>query len=130
VPALEFDLQIYRGGYRRSCAMRLLRLSALTAAVAAGAIGLTGLAEAQPYGLGMMGGWGGDGYWPFGMMILWLLVLVAIVAGVVLLVRAMMPGERSADVPRSAGLAVLEERYAKGEVNRDEYLQKKKDIVG
>jgi uncharacterized membrane protein len=25
---------------------------------------------------------------------------------------------------------VLEERYARGEINRDEYLQKKRDILG
>jgi len=31
---------------------------------------------------------------------------------------------------RSPGLDVLEERYARGEINRDEYLQKKKDIEG
>jgi uncharacterized membrane protein len=32
--------------------------------------------------------------------------------------------------PRPAGLDVLEERYARGEINHDEYLQKKKDIIG
>jgi uncharacterized membrane protein len=31
---------------------------------------------------------------------------------------------------RQPGLDVLEERYARGEINSDEYLQKKKDIVG
>ena len=31
---------------------------------------------------------------------------------------------------RSAGLEVLEERYARGEIKREEYLQKKKDILG
>ena len=31
---------------------------------------------------------------------------------------------------RSAGLDVLEQRYARGEINRDEYLQKKQDLVG
>jgi len=28
----------------------------------------------------------------------------------------------------SPGLDVLEERYARGEIDRDEYLQKKKDL--
>jgi putative membrane protein len=31
---------------------------------------------------------------------------------------------------RSPGLDVLEERYARGEINRDEYLQKKRDMGG
>jgi putative membrane protein len=36
---------------------------------------------------------------------------------------------RSADIGRrSPGLDVLEERYARGEINRDEYLEKKRDI--
>ena len=31
---------------------------------------------------------------------------------------------------RSSALDVLEERYARGEINRDEYLEKKRDITG
>jgi putative membrane protein len=31
---------------------------------------------------------------------------------------------------RSSGLDVLEERYARGEIHRDEYMEKKKDILG
>jgi uncharacterized membrane protein len=31
---------------------------------------------------------------------------------------------------RSPGLEALEEHYAKREINRDEYLEKKKDIGG
>ncbi len=38
-----------------------------------------------------------------------------------------MPGmHRHPPMRRSAGIEVLEERYARGEINRDEYLQKKK----
>ncbi len=73
---------------------------------------------------GMMG-WGG---WmaPFGMIV-WLVVLALIVAGVVWLFRA-MPG-RSADLGRrSSALDVLEERYVRGEIKRDEYLEKRRDL--
>ena len=31
---------------------------------------------------------------------------------------------------RSLGLDLLEERYANGEIERDEYLQKKRDLGG
>ena len=31
---------------------------------------------------------------------------------------------------RSSALDLVEERYARGEINRDEYLEKKRDITG
>jgi putative membrane protein len=80
---------------------------------------------------GMMSGSGGGWFGALGMLI-WLLVLAILVAGVVWLVRSTA---RHPDSPhfrerRSPGLDVLEERYARGEINRDEYLQKKRDISG
>ncbi len=81
---------------------------------------------------GMMGAWGGYGYgyggFPMGF---WIGVLIAIVVGIVWLVRTLAPpGARLHSTPRSAGLSLLEERYARGEINRDEYLQKKGDLLG
>jgi putative membrane protein len=77
---------------------------------------------------GMMGGYGG--YGGFGMII-WIVILIAIVALVVWLVRSpASSGMHHMEPRRSSGLDVLEERYARGEINRDEYLQKKKDIGG
>lgn len=74
---------------------------------------------------GMMGGYGGFG------MIIWLIVLIAIVALVVWLVRSQgSSGMHHLPPRRSSGIDVLEERYARGDINRDEYLQKKKDIGG
>jgi putative membrane protein len=79
---------------------------------------------------GMMGGWGG-GWGPFGMII-WLLIVALIVAAVVWFIRS--ASRRGMHPPgigsRLPGLDVLEERYARGEINRDEYLQKKRDIGG
>jgi putative membrane protein len=83
-------------------------------------------------GWGIMHGWGGYGYGPFGMII-WLLILAVIVAAVVWwFVRfASRPGAHPPDAGhRSPGLDVLEERYARGDINRDEYLQKKRDLTG
>jgi putative membrane protein len=70
----------------------------------------------------MMNGWGmGFGF------ILWLLILATIIAGVVWFLRS----QPLAGSPRrSTSLEVLEERYARGEINREEYLQKKRDILG
>ena len=72
----------------------------------------------------MMDGWGmGFGF------IFWLLLLALIIAGVVWFVRSQQPlaGSQRLEA-RSAGLKVLEERYARGEIGREEYLQKKRDI--
>ena len=74
-----------------------------------------------------MMGWG----YGFGLIhiIVWIVILVAIIALVVWLVRAVAsPAVHHLPPRRSTGLDVLEERYARGEINRDEYLQKKKDI--
>jgi putative membrane protein len=79
-------------------------------------------------GYGSMMGYG-YGYGPV-HMIVWAVILIAIVVGVVWLVRAMTRDGAAATARRSPGLDVLEERYARGEVNRDEYLQKKRDIAG
>lgn len=80
---------------------------------------------------GMMGGWGyGYGY-GLAHMAVWLVILVAIIVGVVWLVRSLVMSDGRNAMPRhSAGLDVLEERYARGEIKRDECLEKKRDIAG
>jgi putative membrane protein len=73
----------------------------------------------------MMEGWGLMGGFGF---IFWLLILAAIVAGLVWFFRSEpLAGGRPKD--RSPGLEVLEQRYARGEITREEYLQKKHDIT-
>ena len=96
-------------------------------------------AVAQPYGPGQTGegyrhGFGMMGYGfgpgPIGM-IFWAVILIAIIVGVVWLVRSLAaPHAHHLAPKRSAGLDVLEERYARGEIKREEYLEKKKDILG
>jgi putative membrane protein len=67
-----------------------------------------------------MGGGMGLGF------IFWLLILAGIVAGVLWFIRGMPQG---GGARRSPGLDALEERYAKGEIGREEYLQKKRDLT-
>jgi putative membrane protein len=79
----------------------------------------------EPCGLwAQFGVW--DGAWA-SVFIFWLVILGVIVAGVVWFVR---PQSLAGDQRRSTSLEVLEERYARGEINREEYLQKKRDILG
>lgn len=82
-------------------------------------------------GYGMMG-WGGFGWlWPLHVLIP-LLILGLIIAAVVAAVRYSGGWEdRSARAGRgSPVLDVLDDRYARGEVNREEYMQKRRDILG
>ena len=63
-------------------------------------------------------------------MIFWLVALVLLVGGVVWFMRSspsIALGRQAAAV-RPGGLDLLEQRYARGEINRDEYLQKKGDL--
>ena len=70
-----------------------------------------------------MNGWGmGFGF------IFWLLFIAAIVAGLVWFVRSQPLADSHRREARLTGLEVLEERYARGEISREEYLQKKRDI--
>lgn len=71
---------------------------------------------------GKLGTWG-----PLGM-ITWLLILVAVVAAVFWLLRSILGAGGREPLPpsRPGGLDILEERYARGEIDRDEYLQKKR----
>ena len=54
-----------------------------------------------------------------------LLFLILVAWAVVVLVRHLSVGKGGA---RSPGLDALDERYAKGEIQREEYLQKKRDL--
>jgi putative membrane protein len=62
--------------------------------------------------------------------IFWLVILVVIVAGVVWFARSQtLAGSQRSLGRRSPALEALEERYTRGEINREEYLQKKRDIT-
>lgn len=63
----------------------------------------------------------------------WIALVIIAVVAVMWLVRGSAHGGRpirSRDDRASAGLDVLDERYARGELNREEYLQKRRDIAG
>lgn len=68
----------------------------------------------------------GDGwFWPMAMhgtmALLWIVLLVL---GVVVLVRLATGGLRRGGM----AVAALEARYANGEIGRDEFLQRRKDL--
>ena len=76
----------------------------------------------------MMSGYYGlsDGW--FGMGLWWLLLVALVVAlGVLAFRRA---GSDNPSAPRETARDILDKRYARGEIGRDEYEQKKRDLVG
>jgi len=73
-------------------------------------------------------GWAGMGISMIGVAVFWILVLVLIV---LLIGRLLGYGGRDDDRrPAKSALDILRERYAAGEIERDEYEQKKRDLGG
>ena len=78
----------------------------------------------------MMYGWGDWGWFgPFHFVVP-LLFWGLIIAAIIFVARRAVWSDASPVGHRRAGLEVLEQRYARGEINREEYLQKKADITG
>ena len=74
---------------------------------------------------GMMG-WGWFG--PLLMVIFWVLVVVLII----LLVRRLLsvgPTRMASPPPEDSALEILKKRYARGEINKEEFEIKKKDLT-
>lgn len=95
-------------------------------------------AVAQPWN-GMMGGFGGgmmDGYgygmgygtWGILGLIFWVLVII----GLVLLIKYLWEGGGiggGAKREQESALEILKRRYARGEINKEEFEEKKKDLL-
>jgi putative membrane protein len=89
-----------------------------------------GLSRGGPgYGYGMMwpGMMGGVGFM-FLMPVLWIAVVGLIVWGVVAAVRRPGGADRTNGSP-DAPLEILKRRYARGEVTKEEFDARKKDLV-
>ncbi len=73
---------------------------------------------------GNMMGWGGWGLYGLLHILWWVLVVVAIVA----LVRWLFGGNRLGREEDRA-LSILRERYAKGEISKEEFEARKRDLA-
>ena len=75
----------------------------------------------HPY---MMGGWGSMVFGPIMMLLFWGLIIVAIV----LAVRWLGGGAVGAAPPqaRKTPLEILQERFARGEIDKDEFEERKR----
>ena len=81
---------------------------------------------------GMFGGsWGGWGFGPFGMVLM-LVFWVLVIAGIVLVVKWLVEQGRLSGASGQAGesaLDILKKRYARGEIGKEEFEAKKKDLL-
>jgi len=72
--------------------------------------------------------YGGPGYFGmgFGMLLFWALLIV----GVIVLLRwlATGPGRRAPPSGGASALEILAQRYARGEIDREEFEQKRRDL--
>lgn len=75
---------------------------------------------------GDMMGWGGGWGW-FGLVhtVLWWLLIVL---GIVVLAKWLFAGASGRGAPEQRALEILAERYARGEIDRKEFEEKKRDI--
>lgn len=80
----------------------------------------------QGYGYGMMGNFGWGWFMPVFMIIFWGLVIWGIVA---LARGTTWSGNTDSSNHSESAHEILKKRYARGEINKAEYEEKKKDLV-
>ena len=78
------------------------------------------------WGWGMHPMWGVWGIWGIGMMFFMLLFWGLIIVGVVLGIRWLI--SQGKESRSDSALEILRQRYARGEINKDEFEAKKKDL--
>lgn len=76
----------------------------------------------------MMGSWGGGWFGGIFMIVFWILILVGLVFVIRWLVQA--TGKKGNDVQRgSRAMDILKERYARGEIDKAQFENMKRDLA-
>ena len=79
------------------------------------------------WGWGMHPMWGVWGAWGLGMMLMMLLFWAVVVVGAVLGIRWL--AQRGAEPRPDSALEILRQRYARGEIGKEEFDAKKRDLT-
>jgi putative membrane protein len=83
--------------------------------------------EGWHMGPGMMGWWGMGWFGMAFMVVFWVLVIVGLVFLIKWLAQA-TKGEKDAGLKGPRALDILKERYARGEINKEEFDMMKHDL--
>lgn len=112
--------------------MRSRDVAALVGAAIIALLLLGLLGGGMMMGPGMMGGYWGWGYgnswWGIAMMLFWVLVLGGGLWFLVSLFRRSDQVDTGLGTGRSTPLDILKERYAGGEITREQYQEMKRDL--
>jgi putative membrane protein len=69
----------------------------------------------------MMGG--------FGMGFMWIILVVIFIAVILLAKGSLSPVKKEGEPAGESALDVLKKRYARGEISKEEFEEKKRDLV-
>ncbi|MBI2854243.1 MAG: SHOCT domain-containing protein [Chloroflexi bacterium] len=69
------------------------------------------------------------GFWGIFGMLLMILFWAAVIAGIVLLVRWLIQPGRGVGTGEPSAIEILKKRYARGEIGKEEFEEKKRDLT-
>lgn len=70
-------------------------------------------------------GWAGMGFGMISMVLFWVLIIL----GIVILVKWVASSSSGTQPPAKTALDILKERYARGEIGKQEFEEKKRDLT-
>ncbi|KAA0256886.1 SHOCT domain-containing protein [Deferribacter autotrophicus] len=74
------------------------------------------------------GGGYGFGFMGIFNMIIWLVILIAIIYALIYLIKGFTSHSNIKESSSHEALKILNQRYAKGEITKEEYIDMKRDI--
>ncbi len=74
----------------------------------------------------MMGEFSGHGW---GMLWWWIIGLIVLIVIIWIVVKSMSHNTGPTQPPEKSALDILKERYAKGEIDKNEFEERKKDLI-